>query len=129
MKALISILLVGMGGFAGSVTRYGLSIMFRKYSMVIPVNTMTANIIGCFIIGVLTYFSLRTEAISAETRLLLITGFCGGLTTMSSFVYESAQLLKSNEIYYAVFYFLLTMLFSFLAFFIGLMLTNAIFNR
>ena len=129
MKILTFAFIVGLGGFAGSIARYGLSLAFQKYSVVMPLGTIGANILGCFIIGIIVHFSSGAGALSPEMRLLLATGFCGGFTTMSSFVYESAQMLKSNEIYYAALYFLITITGSFLAFFLGLLVAHLIFNR
>ena len=129
MKILIFALIVGFGGFVGSIARYGLSLAFQKYSIVMPMGTIGANIIGCFMIGIITHLSAGSGALSPEMRLLLATGFCGGFTTMSSFVYESAQMIKSNELYYAALYFLITIAGSFIAFFLGLLITHLIFNR
>ena len=129
MKILIFAFIVGVGGFAGSIARYGLSLAFQKYSIVMPLGTIGANIIGCFIIGIIAHFSTGTSVLSPEMRLLLATGFCGGFTTMSSFVYESTQMLKSNELYYVALYFLITIVGSFVAFFLGLLIAHLIFNR
>ncbi|MFA6290451.1 MAG: fluoride efflux transporter CrcB [Victivallales bacterium] len=129
MKILLFSLIVGLGGFAGSIARYGLSLAFQKYSIVMPLGTIGANIIGCFIIGIIAHFSTGAGVLSPEMRLLLATGFCGGFTTMSSFVYESTQMIKSNELYYAGLYFLITIAGSFLAFFLGLLIAHLIFNR
>jgi CrcB protein len=129
MKIILFSLIVGLGGFAGSIARYGLSLAFQKYSIVLPMGTIGANIVGCFIVGVIAHFSTGTGVLSPEMRLLLATGFCGGFTTMSSFVYESAQMFKSNELYYAALYFLITIIGSFLAFFLGLLIAHLISNR
>ncbi len=129
MKILVFSFIVGLGGFAGSIARYGLSLAFQKYSIVMPVGTIGANIIGCFIIGMIAHFSTGAGVLSPEMRLLLATGFCGGFTTMSSFVYEFTQMIKSNELFYAGLYFLITIAGSFMAFFLGLLIAHLIFNR
>ncbi len=116
---LLSSALVGLGGFAGSITRYGLSIAFQRVSFAWPLGTMAANLLGCFVIGVITAAAERTEAISPASRLLLATGFCGGFTTMSSMVYESMQMLRSGEYLHGVLYVGATLAGSMLAFVVG----------
>lgn len=108
------IILVGVGGFAGSVGRYLLGQLVQGNLLTsFPFGTMTVNILGCFIIGIIYALSTR-GAIPAEYRVLLATGFCGGFTTFSSFSYESMTLLQDGQFLYASLY-------AGLSFFIGLM--------
>lgn len=111
--------LVGFGGFAGSITRYGISIASQRFSIEWPLGTFTANVLGCLLIGLLTEMAARGETISPEIRLALATGFCGGFTTMSSMIYETAEMLRANEYLHAVAYAASTFLFSLGAFAIG----------
>jgi fluoride exporter len=111
--------LVGLGGFTGSIARYGLSILFQRFSFDWPFGTMTANFMGCFIIGVISAVAERTEMLSPGARLLLATGFCGGFTTMSSMVYESMQMLRSGEYLHGGLYIGVTLAGSMLAFIVG----------
>ncbi|MBM4309660.1 MAG: fluoride efflux transporter CrcB [Deltaproteobacteria bacterium] len=97
-------LMVGAGGFAGSVARYGLSLTAQRLSIQWPAGTLAANILGCLIIGVITGISARGETLSPEARLVLATGFCGGFTTMSSMVYETAAMIRASEYLHAVAY-------------------------
>ena len=113
--------LVGLGGFTGSIARYGLSVAFQRVSFDWPYGTMTANILGCFIIGVISGVAERTEMLSPGARLLLATGFCGGFTTMSSMVYESMQMLRSGEYLHGGLYVGATLAGSMLAFVAGAM--------
>ncbi|MBN2132702.1 MAG: CrcB family protein [Sedimentisphaerales bacterium] len=62
-------LLVGLGGFAGSVARYGLSVASLRYSIEWPIGTLAANVLGCLVIGILTALSARGETISPEIRI------------------------------------------------------------
>ncbi len=88
-----SILLVGTGGFAGSVLRYLISrFIALETSSAFPLGTFTVNIAGCLIIGLIYGFGIK-EPVSSEMRLLLATGFCGGFTTFSSFSMEFFLLL------------------------------------
>jgi CrcB protein len=116
---LTSSALVGLGGFAGSIARYGLSVAFQRFSFEWPLGTMAANLLGCFVIGVISSLAERTEAISPASRLLLATGFCGGFTTMSSMVYESMQMLRSGEYLHGALYVGATLAGSALAFVAG----------
>ena len=113
--------LVGAGGFAGSIARYGLSVVFQRWSLDWPHGTMAANLLGCFCIGVIAALSERTEALSPAARLLLATGFCGGFTTMSSMIYEIAQMLRSGEYLHASLYLGVTLIGCIAAFMIGVL--------
>lgn len=111
--------LVGLGGFTGSIARYGLSVFFQRFAFDWPFGTMAANFLGCFCIGVIAAFAERTEMLSPGARLLLATGFCGGFTTMSSMVYESMQMLRSGEYLHGCVYIGTTIAGSMLAFIVG----------
>ena len=112
-------LLVGAGGFAGSAARYGLGIASQRFAFDWPVGTFAANILGCFIIGVIVTLAGRGETLTPEVRLALATGFCGGFTTMSSFMYETAEMIRASEYLHAAVYAAGTFLLSFAAFFAG----------
>jgi len=114
-------LLVGLGGFAGSAARYGLSVTSQRFSIEWPLGTMAANVLGCLAIGILTGLSARGEVVSPAIRLALATGFCGGFTTMSSLIYETAGMLRSSEYLHATLYAAGTFLFSMVAFVAGMM--------
>ena len=112
--------LVGIGGFAGSVARYGLSIAAQRLSIEWPAGTLAANVLGCLVIGVITGISARGETLSPEARLVLATGFCGGFTTMSSLVYETAAMIRASEYLHAVAYAAGTFILSMAAFAAGI---------
>ena len=97
-------LLVGVGGFAGSIARYGLSVTSQRFSIEWPIGTLAANVLGCLAIGILTGLSSRGETLSPELRLALATGFCGGFTTMSSMIYETAEMIRASEYLHATLY-------------------------
>ncbi len=119
-RPVISALLVGIGGFAGSVARYGLSVASQRLSFDWPFGTIAANVAGCFAIGVIAALAARGGPVSPEARLLLATGFCGGLTTMSSMVYETAEMIRANEYLHAAVYATGSYVASMAAFFAGL---------
>ena len=94
--------MVGIGGLIGSVLRYLVSILFAAFiNSSFPFATLTVNVVGCFLIGVLFAVSDRGQLISPEWRLFLATGLCGGFTTFSTFSYESISLLQDGELLYS----------------------------
>lgn len=84
-------LLVGLGGAVGSMLRFLIQRQFNHPSF--PYGTIAVNMVGCFTIGLLWAFFTKGN-ISDATRLLLITGFCGGFTTFSAFTQEGLQMLQ-----------------------------------
>jgi fluoride exporter len=99
-----NMLLVGAGGFAGSVFRYlaTLAVPFAAGSF--PFATFAVNLAGSFIIGFVSELALSTTIVSPEARLLLTTGFCGGLTTFSTAMYETMGLARDAQALYAALY-------------------------
>ncbi|GAB4202355.1 MAG: fluoride efflux transporter CrcB [Bacteroidia bacterium] len=97
-----NIILVGVGGLAGSITRYLVSVLFAGYSDKIPLSTWIVNIVGSFLIGIIYAISELTPNF-VWMRLLLATGFCGGFTTFSAFTSENLNLLQKGE--YTLFFF------------------------
>ena len=96
---MLLILLVGAGGFFGAVMRYLVSgwaqEVFRGLSL--PYGTMTVNITGCLLIGLLAGLSENRNLLGPETRALVLVGVLGGFTTFSAFSYETVELLKAGE--------------------------------
>lgn len=92
------ILLVGAGGFVGSVFRYliitGSQRIFNESWM--PYGTLIVNIVGCFAIGLLAGLADSRQILNPETRLVLMVGLLGGFTTYSTFAYDSVGLLKNG---------------------------------
>ncbi|MEE9685724.1 fluoride efflux transporter CrcB [Lelliottia amnigena] len=96
------LLAVFIGGGTGSVARWFLSMRFNPMHQVIPLGTLTANLIGAFIIGMgLAWFNRMTH-IDPMWKLLVTTGFCGGLTTFSTFSAEVVFLLQDGRINWAL---------------------------
>lgn len=101
-----SLLFVFIGGGTGSVLRYLLSSgINRLTAMAFPWGTFTVNLVGCVLIGIAYSLSERWSW-SAEIRLLLTVGLCGGFTTFSTFSNESLQLLRA-ELYLPFFLYVL----------------------
>ena len=92
-------LLVGAGGFIGSVLRYWLSGLVQQSARdtLFPIGTLTVNVLGCLVIGILAELAETRGIISAETRLFAMTGILGGFTTFSTFSNESFGLLRDGQ--------------------------------
>lgn len=96
------LLAVFIGGGTGSVARWLLSLKFNPMHHAIPLGTLTANLIGAFIIGAgLAWFN-RLPQIDPLWKLLITTGFCGGLTTFSTFSAEVVFLLQAGKFSWAL---------------------------
>lgn len=90
------LLAVFIGGGTGSVARWFLSMRFNPMHQAIPFGTLTANLIGAFIIGTgLAWFN-RMPNIDPVWKVLITTGFCGGLTTFSTFSAEVVYLFQGG---------------------------------
>lgn len=100
-----SILVVGVGGFIGTVFRFLISRYFQiNFSSVFPWGTFIVNIVGCFLIGVIYGISEKGDSLSSEVRLFLTVGICGGFTTFSSLSNDAFLLLRQRELIGFAFY-------------------------
>ena len=99
-------LIVGLGGFVGSIGRYKLGgvILHHSTSWRFPLSTFAVNVLGCFVIGALAALVEHRDFFSPETRLFLFTGVLGGFTTFSAFGYEGMFLLRRGEVGIAIAY-------------------------
>ena len=87
-------ILVGMGGFLGSIGRYALTLLMQSVAprAAFPLGTLLVNVVGCGVIGVLAAIGDVRHALSPEARAFLMAGVLGGFTTFSSFAYETLML-------------------------------------
>ncbi len=100
-----NLLVVGIGGASGSIFRYLISIVsYKNTTHSFPWSTFTANMVGCFLIGLFFGFFERHFISYPELKLLLITGFCGGLTTFSTFSAEGYDLIQAGHYTTAIIY-------------------------
>ncbi|PJZ47642.1 fluoride efflux transporter CrcB [Leptospira saintgironsiae] len=100
----MNLLIIGLGGFLGSVCRYMISQAIPKDSGPFPISTFIVNIAGSLLIGV--FYGLSQGKISEEFRLFATVGFCGGFTTFSAFALENFKLLQSGS-YFSFFAYIL----------------------
>lgn len=125
MQFFLPFLAVGIGSMVGGISRYGLTLATQSISAFsLPYGTLISNLAGCLIIGLLAGLGAKTELMSNEVRLLLATGFCGGFTTLSSFIYELGQFVQDKEYFFASTYFFATFAGAALAFGLGLLISG-----
>jgi CrcB protein len=95
---MLKILVVGLGGFVGAVSRYGLSgLVHRHYRGAFPLGTLTVNVLGCLVIGVLMALVEDRQLFSPNARLFLLIGLLGSLTTFSTLGHETFDLLRDSQ--------------------------------
>ena len=116
-------LMVFLGGGLGALTRYFLYLIIPKEAY-LPLGTLIANFFGCFIATfVFSYFILKSDTDSIY-KLLLITGFCGGLSTLSALSIELTVFIQSGEYLRACFYILTSLLICIISVILGLALVK-----
>lgn len=122
-----TIMLVGSGGFVGSVARYYISKIVQESSYTsFPIGTLSINIIGSLIIGLLLGLALKHPSFSVEWRMVLMVGFCGGFTTFSTFTSENLKLMQDGQFFYVLMYTGLSILLGFLAVYLGYIVSKII---
>ena len=101
---MINILLVGVGGFIGSVLRYlvGGYVQQTLKTSNFPYGTLAVNLIGCFVIGLLAQYGESRGAFSNESRAFIFIGILGGFTTFSSFGNETINLVRDSFVMNAI---------------------------
>jgi CrcB protein len=93
-----TIVAISLGAAAGALLRWFLGLRLNSLLPQIPPGTLAANLIGGYIVGLAIAFFADTPNLAPEWRLLIITGFCGGLTTFSTFSAEVVALLQQGDI-------------------------------
>ncbi|MCH9694803.1 MAG: CrcB family protein [Gammaproteobacteria bacterium] len=122
--ALYSYLFVAAGGALGAMARFALNVWLQR-DVEYPWGTLTANLLGCLVMGVIAQLIASTSWFNAagivpdQYRLLFAVGFCGSFTTLSSLMLELNTMLQKNEIFYSFTYLVGTLVGGFACFYIG----------
>ncbi len=119
------LLLIGTGGFIGSVARFLISRLNTRVEWFsIPIGTLTVNVLGSLLIGFLIGISEKSPVLTVEWRMFLMVGLCGGFTTFSSFSGENLVLLKNGQILPLLLYTGLSIFLGFTAVYLGYISTK-----
>jgi CrcB protein len=119
------LLLVALGGGIGSAFRYLTSVFVARYfSGHFPLATFITNFLGCFLIGILMGYFLKSQTEHNAMRWLLVAGFCGSYTTFSAFGYESVNLIQTQQLLTAFAYIALSVIAGLAAVWLGLLLSR-----
>lgn len=94
---LVSVFAVGLGAFAGALLRWAFGIVLNPVLPALPLGTLAANLLGGFVIGAALGIFNQFQSLPPELRLFVTTGFCGGLTTMSTFSAETVTLMLRQQ--------------------------------
>ena len=123
------ILAVFCGAGVGALLRWWLSLLLNPVFPTIPLGTVAANLIGGLLVGVASAFFVHGGALPPEWRLLIITGFMGGLTTFSTFSVEVVTLIGRQEYWWALGAASVHLFGSLVLTAIGILMANAVFVR
>ena len=116
----MNFLLVFIGGGLGSICRYGISVLLKNQGYIFPMATFVANALSCIVLGALVGWTMKNGNTSDIQKYLLMTGFCGGFSTFSTFTNETFQLFQSGNVMYAFGNILLSLVVCLICIFIGM---------
>lgn len=100
-----NLILIGTGGFFGSVLRYGTNeFVIKTLETTKPIGTFAVNVIGSFVIGIVLGLFENGTLISSNWKLFLAVGFCGGFTTFSAFALENLSMMQADQFFTSILY-------------------------
>lgn len=99
---MMKLLLIGLAGLVGTLLRYWLAgVVGRRYGEDFPLGTLTVNLIGCFLAGLLFYLMQERLFVNETLRAMILVGLLGGFTTFSSYGLQTFTLLRDGEFAFA----------------------------
>jgi fluoride exporter len=120
-----TLLLVGTGGFLGSISRFLASrFMQNNFPSAFPFGTIFVNISGCFLLGLIYGLSERHSLFNPGWKMFLTAGFCGGFTTFSTFANENLAMLRDGDFFHFLIYTGLSVFLGITATFLGVLITK-----
>lgn len=115
-------MIVGLGGMVGSVVRYvTIRSIDEKFNAIFPYGTLVVNLVGSFILGMVYVLASRKLGITEHWKLFLGAGFCGGLTTFSTFAWENATLIQGRNFGVAGVYIMVSIVLGLISVFLGML--------
>jgi CrcB protein len=124
-KMIKTLLLIGSGGFLGSISRFLTSrFLQNNFPSAFPFGTFVVNITGCFLIGLIYGLSERSSLLTPGWKMFLTVGFCGGFTTFSTFANENLALLRDGDFFHFFIYTGLSVFLGIAATFFGVVITK-----
>ena len=117
---MLNVLSVFIGGGIGAVLRYLTGVLFVQYlKFHIPLPTFVVNVVGCFILGFVYVLCLEKFQLNPALKLLITVGFCGGLTTFSTFSFEIFDMIQNLQYIHAALYTIVSLVIGVLAVLLG----------
>lgn len=114
-----TILIVGLGSALGGMLRFLLFKVTNNSESFFHIGTLTANIIGCLILGLIVGFVDKGNELSSNMKAFLIMGVCGGFTTFSTFINDSFTTFRNGDMLYSFLYILASIIIGILFLFLG----------
>jgi len=122
-----SLLIVGIGGFIGTVARFVIARYFQlNITSVFPWSTFIINIAGCLLIGLIYGISEKGDLLSSDIRLFLTVGICGGFTTFSTFSNDAFLLVREQDWFRFALYTSLSIFIGLMAVYVGRLIIKLI---
>jgi fluoride exporter len=120
-----TLLLIGSGGFIGSVSRFLASrFVQNQFPSAFPFGTFFVNFAGCFLLGLIYGLSEKSSLFTSGWKMFLTVGFCGGFTTFSTFANENLAMLRDGDFFHVIIYTGLSVFLGIAATFLGVAITK-----